>query len=709
MRDLIRKAISITLVLMMLFAAIPAWAESGDLTDDQINSLAFSVFLQGKLAGLSLTEIEKLIDLIEKIDQKDIIVDKLFGTTLDSRLNGYGITRDSVMDFTKSLREDKFQDKSWKEWAKEIARKVKEPGINTLTQDQIDWIKHLDNDIFDKSFPQLTTLINTKFNNKFDFIRFNRQVFEKVMTKNVVISYKGGIFSVSFKDSLKDDLNLYLSGQPEEVSGYFKDDQKIVPLDSNEIAALKSIINDILTAFNDSGFTTDEKGLLAKALESFGFKVERDTTTPPEPGDDGGSGGGGTGGGGGGGGGAAPSEPEIEIPKDQSKPVAVVVPAGAVKVTVADGKAVVTFDEKAVSDLLKLLDEAVKKAEGRKLALVIDLADSEKIGDNAIVELPADLAAKAFEKGATITINLKKVGIDLPAGSVETKDIKTLKIIIEAKDAKDALKNIKGIEKMRPVGSAVDVSVLAGDNPASFMKKVTLRFSIKGLTTNIDKLGIYFINDKEGKAEFAGGKVDRAGGEIRANLAHLSAYTLMEYDVTFDDIKQHWARNYIESMAAKHVVHGRTAAKFVPDDSVTRAEFAKLVVGALELDLVKYKGSFEDVASDAWYADYIQTAYENGLITGRVEGKVFDPNAKITRQEIMAIVGRALAKKPSKDAGELLAPFKDAAKIAGYAEEHAALLVEMGIVSGYPDGTIRPEAYTSRAEAVKLIYGLYNN
>ncbi|ADL07273.1 S-layer homology domain-containing protein [Thermosediminibacter oceani] len=705
MRGLTRKAISIALVLMMLVAAMPAWAETGDLTDDQINSLAFSVFLRSKLEGLSVEEIKKLIDLIEKIDQKDIIVDKLFETALDSRLNGYGITRDSVTDFAKSLRDDKFQNKSWKEWTKEIAEKVKEPGINSLTQDQINWIKHLDNDIFDKKFPGLTALINTKFNNKFDFIRFNRQVFEKVITKNIDISYEGGRFSVSFKDSLKDDLNLYLSGQPAAVSGYFKKGQSIVPLNEQEIEALEDVITDIITAFNDSEFTTSEKDLIAKALESFGFDVKGYPVTPPEPGDDGSSGGTG---GGGGGGGAAPSEPEIEIPKDQNKPVAVIVPADAVKVTVADGKAVVTFDEKAVSDLLKLLDEAVKKAEGKKLALIIDLTGSEKIGDKATVELPASLAAKAFEKGATLTVNLKKIGIDLPAGSVEVGN-NALKINVEAKDAKSALMNIKGIENMRPVGSAVEANVLLGDNPASFKKKVTLRLSIKGLTTNIDKLGIYYLNEKEGRAEFKGGKVDKASGEIRANLAHLSTYVLLEYDRTFGDIKSHWAKNYVESMAAKHVVDGRTADKFVPNDNVTRAEFAKLVVGALELDLVKYKGSFEDVASGAWYADYIQTAYDNGLITGRVEGKVFDPNAKITRQEIMAIIGRALARKPSKDAGTLLAPFKDAAEIAGYAKEHVALLVEMGIVSGYPDGTVRPQAHTTRAEAVKLIYGLYNN
>ncbi|MCG0274844.1 MAG: S-layer homology domain-containing protein [Thermosediminibacteraceae bacterium] len=642
--------------------------------------------IQEYISGHEDKALRLLSTLKGELDEKDKIIGTLFANLNDNikeRLENAGITAETLSEAYRIFKEEN----GYEELESMLEDKI------PLSEDGhfITWAKLTFDEIFKKDNAPLKKFYDKvidEFDNFRSFLVFikNNEVIAK---NNLTVVYDNG--RISIKENMASDLFEELNEALEE--------KEIAPISQQEdIDSIISAANEVL-----KNFTGEDAKAIAEYLKAQKYDVEGlPSETPPE-GEPGGIGGGG------GGGGTAPGKPEIKIPEDDDKPVTVEVPSDVAEVTVDEGKAVVTFDEKTVSNLLKLLDEAVEKAKGKKLALVINLTDREEIADKATIELPADLAAKAFEKGAALTVNLKKVGIDIPAGSVETKDIKGLKINVETKDANEVLKNIEDVEKMKPVGSAMDVSVLAGDSPASFKKKLTLRFSIKGLTTNIDKLGIYFINENEGRAEFVGGKVDRASGEIRANLSHLSTYALLEYDKTFDDIAKHWAKDYVESMAAKHVVHGRTPQKFVPDDGITRAEFAKLMVNALELDIVPYKGSFEDVATDAWYADYIETAYQNGLITGRIEGKVFDPSAKITRQEIMAIVGRALSRKPSKDADALLAPFIDAAKVEPYAKDHAALLVELGIVNGYPDGTLRPEANTTRAEAVKLIYGLYNN
>ena len=170
-------------------------------------------------------------------------------------------------------------------------------------------------------------------------------------------------------------------------------------------------------------------------------------------------------------------------------------------------------------------------------------------------------------------------------------------------------------------------------------------------------------------------------------------------------------------MAAKHVLEGKSETDFAPQDPMTRAEFAKIVVKAMELDTGKYQGIFEDVSADAWYADYVQTAFNMGLITGRGEG-VFDPNGPIKRQEMMTIIGRALSEETmaKKDADHIhypftdkaLAPYTDKDEVADYARKHVALLIEKTLVSGYPDMTLKPAAEISRAEAAKIIYGFYN-
>ena len=260
---------------------------------------------------------------------------------------------------------------------------------------------------------------------------------------------------------------------------------------------------------------------------------------------------------------------------------------------------------------------------------------------------------------------------------------------------------------MRILDQGMDITLKAGSDNLRLDKALVLRFDLKGVTTNIDKLGIYYVNTAQNTLEFVGGKVDRASGEITAQLSHLSTYVLAEYHKVFEDIADHWAKTYIECMTAKHVIDGRTDTTFVPDDNVTRAEFAKIIVQALELELKNYTNSFEDVLADVWYAKYIQTAYDHGLIHGRIEGKVFDPNGRISRQEMMAIIGRAIAAEYSQD-NTSLGAYKDVDDIVDYAKPYVAYLISEKIVSGYPDMTIRPTVNTTRAEAVRIVYDIYN-
>ena len=104
----------------------------------------------------------------------------------------------------------------------------------------------------------------------------------------------------------------------------------------------------------------------------------------------------------------------------------------------------------------------------------------------------------------------------------------------------------------------------------------------------------------------------------------------------------------------------------------------------------------------------MQTAFDNNLIQGKVAGKLFDPNGRITRQEMMTIIGRAMGEKAIRDANSILGYYKDADKVADFAKDFVALLIEKQLVGGYPDMTLRPEASISRAEAAKIIYGFYN-
>ncbi|MDI3481989.1 MAG: hypothetical protein PWQ97_1644 [Tepidanaerobacteraceae bacterium] len=693
-KGMAKKIFSILLVFTLLIAAIPftqAAADSGELTDEEIQNLAFSTFLSAKLSNFSMDEINSLLDIVDTIDQKNIIVDNLFkNDALKTRLKTYyGIDRESVEDALEDLRA-----KDWKANLSSIAETIKTKTNDTdkkLEQSQIDWIKSVDNEVFDANFPQLADKILNTFNSKFDFIRFNRQVFDNVLTKYISFTYRNSTFTVSFGSSFGTELNKRLQNQTSDVSDFFKDDQSIQYLSTEEIEGIEDAVRDIFSAIN-TNLTSDQKDELADALDKIGFDV---TTT---------SGGTSSGGGGGGGGTTTTEKPAIEEPSSSTEPVKVNVPTDAVKVSEQDGKSVVTLDENTVNDLLKLLDQAAAKAEGKALAITFDLTAS-KIKDNVSLTLPANLVTKALDKGAAVVVKTGMLSMEIPASAVGTQG--EMKINVSALAASDALKGITGLENMKTIGKAAEISMTVADKSVQLKDRLTLRFAIKGLAANVDKLGIYYVNEDAGKLEFVGGKVDKKNAEIIAVVPHLSKYVLAEYTKTFSDIRTHWAKNYIESMAAKHVIDGRSEDVFAPEDKVTRAEFAKIIVQMLGLDIKKYTGIFEDVNSTAWYADYVQTAYDNKLIQGKVAGQMFDPNGKITRQEMMTIIGRALSASQPESTSSL-ASYKDAGSVADYAKPYVSYLISKGLVSGYPDGTIKPQNNTTRAEAVKLIYNIYN-
>ena len=82
----------------------------------------------------------------------------------------------------------------------------------------------------------------------------------------------------------------------------------------------------------------------------------------------------------------------------------------------------------------------------------------------------------------------------------------------------------------------------------------------------------------------------------------------------------------------------------------------------------------------------------------------FAPNATITREDACTILGRALNKVAQSN--EL--KFTDADKVAEYAAPYVALLSELGYVNGYVDGSFAPTNNITRAEAAKIIAGIYN-
>ena len=139
-----------------------------------------------------------------------------------------------------------------------------------------------------------------------------------------------------------------------------------------------------------------------------------------------------------------------------------------------------------------------------------------------------------------------------------------------------------------------------------------------------------------------GGKINRAeASKMVANILKLDATTAPVSD--FKDVDQtKWYAGYINALSAKGLINGKGEGKFDPNGTLTRGEFAKMVVEAYNLT-VKADGpvaNFTDVDSNKWYAQYVKVLFSHELVTGTT-ATTFSPDAQIKRADFAKLLTEA--------------------------------------------------------------------
>lgn len=155
--------------------------------------------------------------------------------------------------------------------------------------------------------------------------------------------------------------------------------------------------------------------------------------------------------------------------------------------------------------------------------------------------------------------------------------------------------------------------------------------------------------------------------------------------------------------ACDHMAYmvGRSDTQFAPNGNLTRAEAATILsrlTAGFDENGTYAAAPYSDLNTAAWYAKYVNFAASKGIVNGRPDG-TFDPDASITRAEFATMianfagVGRVEAPSASND-------------VAGHwAAGYIVALERANIVTGYEDGTFRPNANITRAEAATMVNG----
>lgn len=221
-----------------------------------------------------------------------------------------------------------------------------------------------------------------------------------------------------------------------------------------------------------------------------------------------------------------------------------------------------------------------------------------------------------------------------------------------------------------------------------------------GETVSAGKIIGYSViaNEDDGKGrdgwiQYMGGIGDLKHADRFGDVILLDNYTAPEKTV-LSDARYPWADEYANTLYNKGVI----SAEYDGGVEITKGEFVSMVVKALGKENEEFDKATVGVAEDYAYYNEIGVAKKLGIAFG--EGESFDTEVKLTRQDMMTILERAIEVEDADVS--VLEKYADYDKIADYAVQSFANLVKAGIIVG--DGySLTPLKNTTKAEAVTAV------
>lgn len=170
-----------------------------------------------------------------------------------------------------------------------------------------------------------------------------------------------------------------------------------------------------------------------------------------------------------------------------------------------------------------------------------------------------------------------------------------------------------------------------------------------------------------------------------------------ESGISMEDSQQETFASYPLLVVGGHesYMSGEEGARFYPDRAMTRAEMAQVLYNLLASYPPVTGGSFSDVSDSAWYATAVNTLVELDVLSGYGDN-TFRPNNAVTRAEFVTAVCKCFDSLSTGSAG-----FSD---VSGHwAEGFINQAVAEDWISGFPDGTFRPDESIQRCQVTAIL------
>ena len=358
----------------------------------------------------------------------------------------------------------------------------------------------------------------------------------------------------------------------------------------------------------------------------------------------------------------------------------------------------------------------------KKLVDIVD-AESDENGDFTLTFTPGENVSDGMAEikvsslncvnEASVSVTISNMGTE---AAIESFSINGKKADISAGKVSltmDSWTDLRALTPKFTLSQGAELYLngekqISGESKVDFSKSVSYKVVSEDLKTEAE-YSVGVKNPKESQTS-GGGKSSGGGGGGGGGASVFAPTKPVENkpdtkddEKTFYDLDGfEWAKDYIYSLSSKKVINGFGDGTFKPGNKVTREEFVKMLVVALNLK-GDIKLGFNDVDSTHWAYEYIKKAVSAGVVNG-ISDTEFGINTAISRQDMAVMAYRAAKKvgklnniEPDKN------NFSDESDIADYAKDAIAYMKSAGIINGVGENMFNPLGTATRAETAVVI------
>ncbi|RAU98169.1 S-layer homology domain-containing protein [Paenibacillus sp. YN15] len=365
--------------------------------------------------------------------------------------------------------------------------------------------------------------------------------------------------------------------------------------------------------------------------------------------------------------------------------------------------------------------KAVKEDKAGSKVVFIQVPETEATAIQ--VQLPLE-ALKNLDGVAALSIVAGEISSNIPlqaltAGAMgvllgEDAGNASLQLSIEqlAGDKEKVMKDKAARAGLTLVGNPIEfgVKAIAGVKETE-LPNLGAAYATRSLTlktgTADGKTSVVWYNPKTDSFEFVPATTQRVDGstQIITKSTQNGVFMIVSSHKSFEDVKEHWAKEEVEALASKLLVKGISDQSFNPEGRMTRAEITALLVRALTLDALPGENRFSDMKATDWFAGAAGAAAKAGLINGYEDG-TFRPDGYVTREEAAVLMVRAIEITGGvlEEAGDHSLPgFTDNEAISSWATSAVSRMAHAELINGMTASAFAPQENITRAQAMAML------